>query len=77
LHILNPNHDYSQLSDIKFKIRHQPEFVSGKLTRDAEGTRIVSDKTISGIAPGQFAVIYDREEKTCIGSGVITQKTEV
>jgi len=72
LHILNPNHDYSQLSDIKFKIRHQPEFVSGKLIRDAEGTRIVSDKTISGIAPGQFAVIYDREEKTCIGSGVIT-----
>ncbi|RLD68971.1 MAG: tRNA 2-thiouridine(34) synthase MnmA, partial [Bacteroidetes bacterium] len=74
LHILNPNHDYSNLSDIKFKIRHQPAFETGRLVRDDQGIRIISEKTISGIAPGQFAVIYDREEKTCIGSGVIALK---
>ena len=42
--------------------------------RDEKGLRIVSAKKISGIAPGQFAVFYDTEEKTCIGSGVIAQK---
>jgi len=73
LHILNPNHDYSGLSDIKFKIRHQPEFNRGKLIRDDHGIHILSDKKISGIAPGQFAVLYDTDEKICIGSGMIAQ----
>ncbi len=76
LHFLNPNHDYSGLSEIKFKIRHQPEFTSGHLVKDEKGTRIVSDIKISGIAPGQFAVIYDTAEKTCLGSGMIAQKKE-
>ena len=71
LHFLIPNHDYSYLKDIKFKIRHQPEFNSGKLVRDEQGVRIISDEKISGIAPGQFAVIYDMAEEICIGSGVI------
>jgi tRNA-specific 2-thiouridylase len=73
-HVLNPNEDYSGLSNIKFKIRHQPEFAQGKIVKDDKGIRIVSDKKISGIAPGQFAVIYDTEEKICIGSGTIASK---
>jgi tRNA-specific 2-thiouridylase len=76
LHVLNPNHDYSTLSEIKFKIRHQPEFTGGRLVTDERGIRIVSHVKISGIAPGQFAVIYDTGEKTCIGSGMIAQKRE-
>jgi len=71
LHFLNPNHDYSNLAKIKFKIRHQPEFNSGELVRDEQGIRIVSEEKISGIAPGQFAVIYDTDEEICIGSGMI------
>ena len=71
LHFLNTQHDYSQLNRIKFKIRHQPEFTPGILIREENNIRIVSDVKISGIAPGQFAVFYDEEEKTCIGSGVI------
>lgn len=77
LHFLNTNHDYSNLNDIKFKIRHQPEFNKGKLIRDNKGIRIVSDKKISGIAPGQFSAIYDVEEKTCIGSGMIAQYNDL
>ncbi len=73
LHFLNPNHDYNALDWIKFKIRHQPEFNSGLLISDAKGIHIVSNTKISGIASGQFAVIYDVEEKTCIGSGMIVQ----
>lgn len=76
IHFLNPNHDYSRLEDIKFKIRHQPEFNSGKLVRDEKGIRIVSDEKISGVAPGQFAVIYDTEEITCLGSGVIVDEPD-
>jgi tRNA (5-methylaminomethyl-2-thiouridylate)-methyltransferase len=72
LHLLNPNHDYSKLSLIKYKIRHQPEFNSGELLRDKQGIRIISDEKVSGIAPGQFAVIYDMAEEICIGSGMIT-----
>ncbi len=71
LHFLNTRHDYSQLDRIKFKIRHQPEFTPGRLVHNEGDIRIVSDSKISGIAPGQFAVFYDEEEKTCIGSGVI------
>jgi len=77
LHFLNTVHDYSNLNEIKFKIRHQPEFNSGKLVRDEKGLRIVAENKISGIAPGQFAVIYDRAEKTCIGSSVIAQNPEI
>lgn len=71
IHFLNPNHDYSNLEKVKFKIRHQPEFNSGIIIRDDRGPRLKSDTKISGIAPGQFAVLYDWEERTCIGSGAI------
>ncbi len=73
INFFNPNHDYSNLSRVKFKIRHQPEFNIGTLMKDENGSRIISDTTISGIAPGQFAVIYDEAEKTCLGSAVILE----
>ena len=71
LHFLNPNTPYADLKRIKFKIRHQPEFNTGELLKDEMGLRIVSDTNISGIAPGQFAVIYNEEETICLGSGMI------
>ncbi len=72
IHFLNPNHDYENLGNIKFKIRHQPEFNSGVFKKNGLASFIKSDTKISGIAPGQFAVLYDSEEKTCIGSAVIS-----
>ncbi|MEJ2595890.1 MAG: tRNA 2-thiouridine(34) synthase MnmA [bacterium] len=72
IHFLNPVSAEKDLSRIKFKIRHQPEFNEGRMARDEKGMRIISDSPISGIAPGQFAAIYDLAEKTCLGSGVIT-----
>lgn len=64
--------------EITFKNRHTPVFVKAKLThlRDSEWV-IESDEDIQGIAPGQFAVIYDTNRHLCYGSGVITgQKTD-
>lgn len=69
----NPWENVSQAVDISFKNRHTPEFTQASLQRiDDERWLINSSKPIQGIAPGQFAVIYDKEAKICYGSGVIT-----
>jgi tRNA U34 2-thiouridine synthase MnmA/TrmU len=34
--------------------------------------RIDSMKSIAGVAPGQFGVIYSTDNRICLGSGVIT-----
>ena len=59
---------------IRFKNRHMPEFLEGRLTRlnDRGGYRIESSRPVQGIAPGQFAVIYDRDAHRCLGSGIIS-----
>lgn len=65
--------------DITFKNRHMPEFIKGKLVhlKDRE-YYIESERKVQGIAPGQFAVIYDPNAHLCYGSGVITgQKIEI
>lgn len=63
--------------EITFKNRHTPEFMPGRLTRvDNPGSpgeyMIESDVRVQGIAPGQFAVVYDRDHRICYGSGMIT-----
>ncbi len=58
---------------ITFKNRHMPEFIPGVLTRLSEQEYLVeSESRIQGIAPGQFAVIYDEKAHLCYGSGIIT-----
>ena len=59
--------------EITFKNRHMPAFIPAKLSWTAPGEyRIESQQDVQGIAPGQFAVIYDRDSRICYGSGVIT-----
>ena len=58
--------------EISFKIRHAPEFFTGKLSACSDGTwHVEADTPIQGIAPGQFGVIYDWEHRLCLGSGEI------
>lgn len=57
--------------DVKFKIRHTPEFFQGHLTKTDEGYRIVSDKRVQGIAAGQYATIYDNNAHLVVASGMI------
>lgn len=62
-------------AEITFKNRHMPEFITARLTRldDAPGEYIIeSDRPVQGIAPGQFAVLYDRQAHRCLGSGIIS-----
>lgn len=63
--------DYNSSRSIKFKIRHSPEFLSGKMRLDNQHMIIEADHKIAGIAPGQFGVVYDEAEKICLGAGVI------
>ncbi|MEG1616597.1 MAG: tRNA 2-thiouridine(34) synthase MnmA [Bacteroidales bacterium] len=61
----------TDLGEIFFKNRHTPEFSSGRLERIGDVYRIHSNELIQGIAPGQFGVIYDKNQEICLGSGVI------
>ncbi|MDE7153998.1 MAG: tRNA 2-thiouridine(34) synthase MnmA [Muribaculaceae bacterium] len=70
---LNPWKEGCRDVEITFKNRHTPQFLSARLTHLGDREYIIeSDTPVQGIAPGQFAVIYDKESHLCYGSGVIT-----
>lgn len=56
---------------IAFKIRHTPDFTKGRLSRTKAGWKIMSDKDIQGVAPGQFATVYTPDCNLCLGSAMI------
>ena len=59
--------------DIMFKNRHTPHIMRGKFTRTGERQWVIeSEEDVQGIAPGQFAVVYDAQGQLCYGSGIIT-----
>lgn len=69
----NPWGECVEKVEIMFKNRHSPEFIPATLRHlhDREWV-IEAENKVQGIAPGQFAVIYDRSAHLCYGSGVIT-----
>ena len=75
MHFISGNpwgEDFSTV-DITFKNRHMPAFIPARLTNLGGGEyRIDSSEDVQGIAPGQFAVIYDLAAHLCFGSGIIT-----
>ena len=74
----NPWPDSCDHVEITFKNRHMPDFIPAKLTRLSDMEYVIeSDSKVQGIAPGQFAVIYDRDRHLCYGSGIITGQNVV
>lgn len=67
----NPWAGLSQPANITFKIRHTPEFNKGKLLFVDGKPVIESEVPVSGVAAGQFGVIYDQASEICYGSGEI------
>lgn len=61
--------------DVTFKIRHVPTFTRGRLTRQGERFSLESERPVQGVAPGQFAVVYDAQHHRCYGSGEIDRPT--
>ncbi|MBO4803112.1 MAG: tRNA 2-thiouridine(34) synthase MnmA, partial [Muribaculaceae bacterium] len=69
----NPWKDADGPVDIMFKNRHTPHMMRGRFTRTGDRQWVIeSEEDVQGIAPGQFAVIYDPKGHLCYGSGVIT-----
>lgn len=68
----NPWPDSCNDVEITFKNRHAPAFTPAVISRIGEGEyRIDSREPVQGIAPGQFAVVYDKNSHICYGSGMI------
>lgn len=58
---------------ITFKNRHAPQFLNANLIKLNDREYVIeSEDRVQGIAPGQFAVIYDEKAHLCYGSGIIT-----
>lgn len=58
--------------EVRFKIRHTPEFHPGRLRLLPDGlVEIESDDRIQGIAAGQYATIYDKDAHLVVASGMI------
>ncbi len=58
--------------EVKFKIRHTPEFHQGHLQKQPDGlVRLASDEPIHGIAAGQYATIYDNDAHLVVATGMI------
>ena len=69
--VLHDSQDFAE-REVKFKIRHTPEFHPGILRRTADGlVQIASEDRIQGIAAGQYATIYDRDAHLVVASGMI------
>lgn len=74
----NPWIDNCKQVAITFKNRHTPDFFPAKLTHLGNSEYLIeSENKVQGIAPGQFAVIYDKDKKLCYGSGIITGQNVV
>ncbi len=71
LQMMNPTLHLTEGMRMRFKIRHQPEFSFGSVHLTDTGADIVSETAISGVAPGQFGVLYHETEPYVVGSGVI------
>jgi len=57
--------------EVSFKIRHTPTFTHGTIRMKDKGILIESDQKLHGVAPGQFAVIFDNDECRVLASGEI------
>ena len=69
----NPWEGITTPVDIMFKNRHTPVFMNAKLVPMGDDEYLIESETkVQGIAPGQFAVIYDATGHLCYGIGIIT-----
>ena len=61
---------FPNIKKLKVKLRHGPDFNNCALTKlTSKKARVKLTKRDQGIAPGQFAVFYDKDK--CLGSAII------
>lgn len=75
LHLIDPQQKLEYLADLYVRIRHTGELLSCQITQISDRQYSVAlEKSISGIAPGQSAVLYQKtgDLTICLGGGVIS-----
>ena len=56
--------------NVTLKIRHTPDFCPAHVELLEDGSIDVrTQRPLQGVAPGQFGVLYDKEQHRCYGSG--------
>lgn len=66
-------HDYA----CTIKIRHTPLFTDATVTPQSDGSLCIhTAQPLQGVAPGQFAVLYDSAHHRCYGSGEIAMTND-
>lgn len=56
-------------AEVTVKIRHTPVFSKAIIRKTTQGFHIITEELQHGIAPGQFAVVYDRNKQFVLLSG--------
>lgn len=56
-------------TEVTVKIRHTPVFSKAIIRKNEQGFHIITEELQHGIAPGQFAVVYDRNKEFVLLSG--------
>jgi tRNA-5-taurinomethyluridine 2-sulfurtransferase len=67
--LADPPEQWASSPSLKLKLRHGPELIGCTLRRSPRGYAVQMERPDRGVAPGQFAVLYDPPE--CLGSGMI------
>lgn len=60
---------FNEETEVALKIRHTPNFTKAVISKSDNGYSIRSMEPLHGIAPGQFAVVYDTKYNFVLMSG--------
>jgi tRNA-specific 2-thiouridylase len=56
--------------ELEVRVRHGPQLTRCRVEPAGSGVRVEMAEAEAGLAPGQYAVLYDDDE--CLGGGVIS-----
>jgi tRNA-uridine 2-sulfurtransferase len=65
---------FADVERVEAKLRHRSPGVGARVVAEEGGFQLELDRPVFGVAPGQAAVLYERD--TVVGSGLITSRAD-